>query len=67
LGVTYFNQGERVNFGIQAFQSSLLYTVGYDFNSVAYLRDTYRGFNAIAVSVQSLYASRFPAGSRGRR
>jgi Tol biopolymer transport system component len=48
LGLTYFNQGSRINYGVQAFQSSLLYTIGATFNSVGYLRNTYRGFNAIA-------------------
>ncbi|MCI0693403.1 hypothetical protein L0337_15535 [candidate division KSB1 bacterium] len=48
LGVTYFNQGHRINYGVQVFQSSLLYTIGATFNSVGYLRNTYRGFNAIA-------------------
>jgi Tol biopolymer transport system component len=48
LGATYFNQGHRLNYGVQAFQSSLLYTYGVTFNSVGYLRNTYRGFNAIA-------------------
>jgi hypothetical protein len=48
LGVTYFNQGHRLNYGVQAFQSSLLYTIGATFNSVGYLRNTYRGFNGIA-------------------
>ncbi len=48
LGVTYFNQGHRLNYGVQAFQSSLLYTIGATFNSVGYLRNIYRGFNAIA-------------------
>ncbi|MCG3117912.1 MAG: Protein TolB [bacterium] len=48
LGVTYFNQGHRLNYGVQAFQSNLLYTIGANFNSIGYLRNTYRGFNAIA-------------------
>jgi Tol biopolymer transport system component len=48
FGATYFNQGRRLSYGVQAFQSSLLYTIGANFNSVGYLRNTYRGFNAIA-------------------
>jgi Tol biopolymer transport system component len=48
LGVLYYNQGHRINYGIQAFQSNVQYTAGATVNSVMYLRNTYRGFNAIA-------------------
>jgi hypothetical protein len=48
LGLTYFNQGSRINYGIQAYQANLLYTIGAGFNSLLYLRNTYRGFNGIA-------------------
>ncbi|MDZ7288391.1 MAG: DUF6055 domain-containing protein [candidate division KSB1 bacterium] len=47
-GLTYLNQGHRLNFGLEAFQSSLLYTAFGTYNSLGYLRNTYRGFNAIA-------------------
>ncbi len=47
-GLTYLNQGHRVNFGLQAFQSSLLYTAFASYNSLRVLRNIYRGFNAIA-------------------
>ncbi len=56
LGATYFNQGHRINYGVQAFQSNLLYTIGATFNSIGYLRNTYRGFNAIAGYPFSRYA-----------
>jgi len=56
LGATYFNQGRRINYGVQAFQSSLLYAIGATFNSIGYLRNTYRGFNAIAGYPFSRYA-----------
>jgi Tol biopolymer transport system component len=46
-GLLYLNQGRRITFGIQAFQSNLLYTAFGTYNSVGYLRNTYRGFNAI--------------------
>ncbi|MGH7595613.1 MAG: peptidase MA family metallohydrolase [bacterium] len=48
LGLTYFNQGSRINYGVQAFQANSLYTIGVGFNALQYLRNTYRGFNAIA-------------------
>jgi len=48
FGATYFNQGRRLNYGVQAFQSNLLYTIGATYNAIGYLRNTYRGFNAIA-------------------
>lgn len=56
LGATYFNQGHRLNYGVQVFQSNLLYTIGATFNSIGYLRNTYRGFNAIAGYPFSRYA-----------
>jgi Tol biopolymer transport system component len=55
-GLTYLNQGHRLNFGIQAFQSGLLYTAFGTYNSVGYLRNTYRGFNAIAAYPFSRFA-----------
>ena len=33
FGVTYFNQGKRINYGIQAFQINALYGIGYDYFS----------------------------------
>ncbi len=56
FGVTYFNQRRRINYGVQAFQSSLLYNTGGDINAVGYLRNTYRGFNAIAAYPFSRYS-----------
>ncbi|MGH7493521.1 MAG: peptidase MA family metallohydrolase [bacterium] len=47
LGVLYYNQGHRINYGIQAFQSNVQYAAGASQNSLTYLRNTYRGFNAI--------------------
>jgi outer membrane protein assembly factor BamA len=48
LGLTYYNQGHRLNYGVQAFQANLLYAAFAGFNSLGYYRYTYRGFNAIA-------------------
>jgi len=56
FGATYFNQGRRFNYGVQAFQSNLLYTIGATYNAIGYLRNTYRGFNAIAGYPFSRYA-----------
>jgi len=48
VSATYFSQGKRVNYGLQAFQLNNRYTVFGTFNSLGTLRDTYRGFNALA-------------------
>lgn len=48
FGLTYFNQGSRINYGVQAFQSNYAYTTAFGFNARQFLRNTYRGFNALA-------------------
>lgn len=48
VSATYFSQGKRVNYGLQAFQLNNRYTVFGTFTSLGTLRDTYRGFNALA-------------------
>jgi len=47
FGLTYFNQAHRINFGLQLFQTNYSYLVAGGFNSLGYVRNTYRGFNGI--------------------
>ena len=48
IGLTYFNQGSRINYGIQAFQTSVSFPTFASFNAQQFLRNTYRGVNALA-------------------
>lgn len=47
FGITYINRGNRINYGIQVFQTNDYYTVFSNYYLSEYLRNTYRGFNAI--------------------
>jgi Tol biopolymer transport system component len=47
VSATYFNQGGRINYGLQAFQLSNQYAVFGNFFTLGSIRDTYRGFNAL--------------------
>ncbi|MGH1362491.1 MAG: LpqB family beta-propeller domain-containing protein [Calditrichia bacterium] len=49
FGLTYFNQANRISWGVQAFQTSNIFSVfRTGINSLGYLRNTYRGVNAVA-------------------
>ncbi|NIR52923.1 hypothetical protein GWO09_32085, partial [candidate division KSB1 bacterium] len=56
VGVTYFNQGNRFNYGLQAYQQSSAFSAFASFNSIGFLRNTYRGFNAVAAYPFSKFA-----------
>jgi hypothetical protein len=47
VSATYFNQGGRINYGLQAFQLSNQYAIFGNFFTLGSIRDTYRGFNAL--------------------
>ncbi|MFQ5584054.1 MAG: hypothetical protein ACE5GL_06430, partial [Calditrichia bacterium] len=47
FGLTYLNQGGRIAYGGQAFQSNYSYAISGTFNSLSLIRNTYRGFNAL--------------------
>ncbi len=47
LGLAYLNQGQRLNFGAQVFQSRLNYAAFATFNQLGVVEDNYRGFNGI--------------------
>lgn len=54
--VTYFNQARRLNFGVQLFQQSYRYLIGANFNQLGQIRNTYRGFSALAAYPFSRFA-----------
>jgi Tol biopolymer transport system component len=49
FGLTYVNQGGRINYGLQLFQASYSYTASMDYASTSSLRNTYRGASGIMV------------------
>ena len=54
--VTYFNQARRLNFGVQLYQQSYRYLIGANFTQLGQIRNTYRGFNALAAYPFSRFA-----------
>jgi len=49
FGLTYFNQANRMSWGVQAFQTSNYFSAFLTGpNSIGFLRNTYRGVNGIA-------------------
>ncbi|MCL4708877.1 PD40 domain-containing protein [bacterium] len=46
VGVTYFNQARRLNWGFEAFQLNDAYGAFYTPTAAGFVRQTYRGFNA---------------------
>ncbi len=48
LGLAYINLGNRLYYGIQAFQANAYYAALVGYNFTQYLRYTYRGFNSLA-------------------
>ncbi len=47
LSATYFDQGGRLNWGFQAFQSNIEYLNFGSINQLGFIRNTYRGFNGL--------------------
>lgn len=45
--LTYFNQGGRLNWGVQVYQQSYNYLTGASFFTLNSIRNTYRGFNTL--------------------
>jgi WD40 repeat protein len=48
FGLGYFSQGNRINYGLQAYQANEIYTLYGDYFTLGLLRNTYRGFSGIA-------------------
>ncbi|HQU71495.1 MAG TPA: peptidase MA family metallohydrolase, partial [Calditrichia bacterium] len=54
--LTYFNQANRTNWGIQAFNLSDQYLYGFSGNQLGFIRNTYRGFNGLVAYPFSRFA-----------
>ncbi len=49
LGVTYFNQGNRLNYGVQLFQNSSAFGAFIAPTQIGFIRQTYRGANVFGI------------------
>ena len=56
IGLTYFNQSKRLNYGISAYQQSFAFATFASFNTLGFVQQTYRTINVFALYPFSRFA-----------